>query len=136
MRHRMGREPWLHPTPNVPARLASVCRLGPRLRRSAEPREWPCLQQRPHRRAYVADRSRTHMQPRTCTQEEIAAAFLKARGIQLRPVEEDKLNEVSDACCCSAMRWRLQDFSRASHPTAYRLDQIATLLQSRGDPKP
>ena len=27
MRHRMGREPWLHPTPNVPARLASVCRL-------------------------------------------------------------------------------------------------------------
>ena len=76
------------------------------------------------------------MQPRIRTQEEIAAAFMKARGIQLRPVEDGTLTDVSDACCCSAMRWRLQDFSRASHPTAYRLDQIATLLQSRGDPKP
>ena len=24
MRHRMGREPWFHPTPNVPARLEDV----------------------------------------------------------------------------------------------------------------
>ena len=89
------------------------------------------------RRACVADRSRTHMQPRIRTQEEIAAAFMKARGIQLRPVEEDgTLTNVSDACCCSAMRWRLQGFARVSHPTACRLDQIAAFLQSQGDPKP
>lgn len=93
------------------------------------------------RRACVADRSRTHMQPRIRTQEEIAAAFMKARGIQLRPVEEDgTLTDVSDACCCSAMRWRLQGFARACHPTACRLDQIAAFLQkarkATPNPKP
>jgi hypothetical protein len=102
--HQLEQEELAAPPP---ACAVDASARGGRLR--ADPREQPSAQRKSAILILDAGSLTCAARVSCALQEEMAAAFLKAKGIELRDSSEDgTLPAVSDACCCGGLQHRWQ----------------------------